>query len=485
MAKEYAELTGGAGRSVYFRSERYRSRALLSELRSDVDIAGLSGQLYDISMNGLSVMVARDATPPAEGALVPVRVSLAGVEAFAGNGRVVRVDSEGRARKVALAIEGDFIDIPRLSALHDRLAFERALERGADAYNVVPAGYAEAVSKVNIFLSHWASLLDAREERMRDDGATAEEVLAVEMLAEARMRVEWQALRLRANEAALACFGDPNALRAAKRLTELTVTPLLRPAPLWWDAYTKPLGYPGDFRMMNYMYDGTRRGGTMFARVMHQLGREERLAWTVTSRKQLMIDQLGAAVLEVPGDGVVRLASIASGPAREIEEFLLAYDGARPLHWTLIDQDERSLSYAYERLIRASHRHRDRIEIQCLYTSFRQLIATPELLDTAGNQDFIYSAGFFDYLDDATAARVADRCVKLLRPGGRALFGNAATGPDVHWVPEFVLDWKLTYRTREDLLRVMPTDGVRDARPLLDSSGAWHFVELWRIDPTP
>jgi hypothetical protein len=65
----------------------------------------------------------------------------------------------------------------------------------------------------------------------------------------------------------------------------------------------------------------------------------------------------------------------------------------------------------------------------------------------------------------------------LLRKGGRLVVGNAAAGPGVRWMPEFVLDWTMIYRTEPELLD-LARDFADRAQIEIDSddSAAWLFL---------
>jgi hypothetical protein len=59
--------------------------------------------------------------------------------------------------------------------------------------------------------------------------------------------------------------------------------------------------------------------------------------------------------------------------------------------------------------------------------------------------------------------------------------GNALDARDVKWVPEYVLDWHMIYRTEQDMRRLcrmieFPTS----SRILHDRSRAWQFLALHR-----
>jgi hypothetical protein len=58
------------------------------------------------------------------------------------------------------------------------------------------------------------------------------------------------------------------------------------------------------------------------------------------------------------------------------------------------------------------------------------------------------------------------------------LVGNAVDAPDVKWVPEFVLDWEMIYRTPAEMRQI--ADAISDIcrlDVLFDGSGSWQFLE--------
>jgi hypothetical protein len=148
---------------------------------------------------------------------------------------------------------------------------------------------------------------------------------------------------------------------------------------------------------------------------------------------------------------------------------------------TLIDQDADALEYADRRLRQITN---DRsIDIRCRFISFRQLFRDPTVIRELVEHDVIYSAGFFDYLRDEVAQPLLASLFSLLRCGGRLLIGNAVDDPDVKWVPEFVLDWQLIYRSPDEMRRLCKyIEGPHRLGISFDASGAWQFLEVERIE---
>jgi hypothetical protein len=93
----------------------------------------------------------------------------------------------------------------------------------------------------------------------------------------------------------------------------------------------------------------------------------------------------------------------------------------------------------------------------------------------------IYSAGLLDYLPTPVASALIVHLTSLLKRDGILLVGNAAVAHGIRWVPDFVLDWHMIYRTRGEML-----DLVKDLRGVnvgieVDDSGAWNFLVVRKL----
>jgi SAM-dependent methyltransferase len=479
-ARSYENLTGGEGRSVYFRAERHRPRELLGRIQPTVEVGSRWVRLCDLSATGLAYWAAGGEPAPEPGSRLPVRVLLDDVVAFSAESEIVRHQPVRDRTKVALRFLDRHVVPVRMRALHDRIDFERSLARGLDVYRAVPPAYRSAIGQARLFVEHWRKLLDERERALREAGGSdlARLLAEAEAAAEDRMRAEWKSIHDAAN-AASEGIAEGEALAASKRYTETLLTAALRDVPLVWHTYTKPLGYPGDYQAMTRMYEGRRRGDSIFARVMDQLGHEERLAATVPIRKRFLVSQIEQCVAATGprSDEPIRIVSIGSGPAREVVDYLRAAPPGPALEFVLIDQDEKALAFAWEQLQEAAQPHGDRVRIACRHLAFAQLFALPELLSEVSRADMIYTAGLFDYLGDGVGRALMNSCFHLLRDGGRLVVGNAAAGPGVRWMPEFVLDWTMIYRTEAEL-RGLAEDFADRARIEIDSddSASWLFL---------
>jgi len=148
----------------------------------------------------------------------------------------------------------------------------------------------------------------------------------------------------------------------------------------------------------------------------------------------------------------LHIANLGCGSAYEVYDYLRIGHLPRPVSFTLIDQDERALSHAYEHAYREVVRHAGRAKVQCLQASFAQLLRAGALFQTLPAQDVIYSLGLYDYLSHRRARALTHDLYAKVVPGGKLIIANVKQGRETcQWPLEFVTDWSLIYRTEEDM----------------------------------
>jgi SAM-dependent methyltransferase len=460
VTKSYEELVGALGRGVFFRPERRRVRDLLSrDAEPRLLVGGEIYKLFDVSMNGLSFEYPHGQTPWETGAEVELNLQLYGDSAYRGRARVVRVKPSPIAAHVAVTLTSGFLDLPDMIRRDEEGRLLRELAGGADElHQRVPAAYREVMARTVHFLQYYRRALNRHEVRLRSSGTGgAERVHALSETAARALQPRWEELEQSASRAALSFLDDAPALRAAKEYTESSLTQLLLGSPMHRRAYLKPLGYSGDYQTMLYIYANRHEGDTVFDQVFHKLLVEHPLAQGVRTRKDFIVGLKQEQHLRARerGDETFRVTSLGCGPAREVAEFI-ASSAPWPgrVIWTLIDQEEETLSVAFRDSQLAMAERRAQGELNCLNLSFGQLLSDVSLLMRAPAQDFVYSVGLFDYLREERAQALVLALYERLKPGGLLAIGNARS-PNLHfWSLEFMLDWTLLYRTQEEMRRL-------------------------------
>ena len=68
--------------------------------------------------------------------------------------------------------------------------------------------------------------------------------------------------------------------------------------------------------------------------------------------------------------------------------------------------------------------------------------------------DLVYSAGLFDYLSDPIANKAATKMFESVESGGKMIIGNFNVDNPNMAEMDYALDWKLIYRSEDDLLNL-------------------------------
>lgn len=453
----YEDLVGGEGRRVFYRAERHKARVLFRRVVPEVQINNIPRRLHDLSMSGLSVRADRTAEWSGEvGAEVPVRLTLGEVVLHEGTGRICRVEPTPSGARIALHLTSGHLDIAALVAKHEELSLRHALDLANDV-GLLDPDYRLICADVLHLLRRYRTTLEGFERQDTDGGARLDD--AIEMCYE-RLLPEWRTLWHRANELVRPLMDDPARLKAAKDYTELLLTPEFLAGPIWRRSYEKPLGYPGDYQVMNYAYAVRRQGDGAYARLMHGIGVD--LVECVATRMVMMQQIIAETATRDDIDAPVRISTIGCGPAQEVANFLNLKTLPRPLHFTLIDQDHGALTYAYEQTYPRAVRPGNMAVIDCLHVSFSQLLKVGKLLLRLQPQDLIYSIGLVDYLAPRSARALVAALFERLAPGGRLVIGNVRDVPENNlWPGEFICDWSLIYRNEAEMLAL--ADGLGGA----------------------
>ena len=487
MAKSYEELMGSIGRAMFFRPERKKVRDLLSRDANPVLRVGKREHaLFDISMNGLSFFAETPHDVMVPGDELEVTLLLHGQPVYTGKARVARTEPGRGATRVALALLGGFIDLPELTRKDEQGRLNRQLGEGPSTqWKSVPRAYLDVLGEAVHFVQYYRHSLDRHEASLRAGGRELAPQLAdLAVRAADAARGRWTGIERAASQVVAACMEEPQAMRAVKDITEVMLTPLLLDSPMISRSYLKPLGYPGDYQVMLYYYENAFVGPSVFAQVFHKFFIEHPLSHGVRTRKDMVVDFMHHELERLQAAGnpepTLRVASLGCGPAREVSDFV---SGRRKwpgkIKWTLIDQEDETLSVAYHAGTRelAANGNSSRGELHCLNLSFSQLLQEPALMQSIEPQDFIYSTGLFDYLREARARALVVGLYERLAPGGLLAIGNAVGPNQWFWSPECVLDWTLLYRTREEMLRLaadLPPG--HEVEVVKEPAGAYYFL---------
>jgi hypothetical protein len=487
--RNYDELEGNEGRSVFFRPHRYGATDL-EPLRATVTVEH-DGQrhqcpLRDVSQNGVAFVWTGE-TPPRTAERVRIAMRFDAHEAFRGEATVGSVRTQDGGTIVGVLFHDFLLDVDEVLQLREIRTWDaegRGSRLAEKAWNLAgQERFKSLVAEMRLYLEDAQREFNALEERLPWHVLNGTPSPARTALI-SRVRNEFVSELVRQGEAVDAALRQvPGGLAnpAAREWSLRHLDQFWMTAPICRWTKNKPFGYPGDYEVMNHIYERRFEGATLFAKAVGLVFLSTRTAHAVRCRKDLIKRQIQALLQQHAGSKEpVRVLSIAAGPAHELFELFSSMDELPvPLEVVLFEQDKNALAHAWRRLRpNAESRFPHRIRLTYLHDSVKRLLRDATLFQGFGRFDLVYSAGLLDYFQRSTGVVLSRRLAAAVKPGGRLLMANMVDHA-TRWLMEWHLDWNLIYRTREELLeighRAVPQAQIRI---LEEETGINPFFEL-------
>jgi len=231
----------------------------------------------------------------------------------------------------------------------------------------------------------------------------------------------------------------------------------------------KPLGYPGDFIIMNYIYDFHNRylGNSSYEKLLNFYTCSIPISASVVKRK----DFFKKKILEVlHSRRFPKVLSVGSGPARELLELVREARIVKPLYFDCLDFEKRALDYVRNELQKVESKEKSYLHIGFINKNILDLIKNRKIENTVKKYDLVYASGLFDYLFIRTAKKVVENLYTLLGKKGVLIVTNAKKENATHRVYyEMLGGWYLHHRAKEELLNW--TKDIQNANVKFDGSG--------------
>ena len=258
--------------------------------------------------------------------------------------------------------------------------------------------------------------------------------------------------------------------------------PIVLCAPFAYRSYEKPLGYAGDYEMVNMMIGDPRQGGSLFAKIFNVWLLHQSSAVAHRNRINMLTRRLSeeAAVAARKGRSL-KVLSLGCGPAWEVRGFLAQSELSNNAVFTLLDFDEETLRHTTDALAQIQRRNNRSTSITLLKRSVHQLLKSAVRPDSFSGEgfDFVYCAGLFDYVSDRTCRQLLSLFYQWLKPHGVALVTNVTNISPNQGSLDLILDWHLNYRNAQHF-RLLAPEAIpaEELRLHSDETGVNLFMEV-------
>lgn len=252
-------------------------------------------------------------------------------------------------------------------------------------------------------------------------------------------------------------------------------------APFIHRTFVKPLGYAGDYEMMNMIVRNGLEGTSLYAKLINAYLLDQIGPQAVRNRVGYLEERILRETGRIARLGrKAKIFCIACGPAWEARNFIEQSALADQAHFDLLDFNEETLNYAGARMqetIRASGR---KTTVSLARNSVQNLLRGRGKTGEP-SYDLIYCSGLYDYLNDRIIQALNDYLYDRLTPGGLMVVGNfAPCTPVINFIEHF-LEWFLIYRNSQQLLALSPSQAAPgDCQVLSEPTGANIFLEARR-----
>ncbi len=255
------------------------------------------------------------------------------------------------------------------------------------------------------------------------------------------------------NRALHQCIGEDSrtggaALEALRQRAQHEILPYVLLTSTFERIYSKPRGYAGDYLTIKKVYDNRPEGVGRLGALLDSCFLDISASKAVRSRKGLFTRDILEKV-EENAASPTQVMCMSCGPATEIFDAYEKLDKVSRLKCTLIDIDYQALALVADNIQEKGLKNQCRLENgNLLFLALgRQKLNIPP-------QDLVYSIGLIDYFNDKFVIKLLNYVHGLLKPGGKVILGNFHPKNPDRTMMDHILDWKLIYRTEEDMNRL-------------------------------
>jgi extracellular factor (EF) 3-hydroxypalmitic acid methyl ester biosynthesis protein len=279
---------------------------------------------------------------------------------------------------------------------------------------------------------------------------------------------------------------EPQQQPAHRRYMQRHLHPLVMSSPFAYRTYQKPLGYAGDYEMVNMMTRSPHEGSTLYAKMLNVWFLKQMPAEAHRNRLKLLRSILLDEALRVSRVHArpARIFNLGCGPAIEVQD-LLGEDLPFPSpQFTLVDFNDETLQHAREIFRQLGARLGKPVAVEFQKRSVHAILKEyGRVVELAADRrfDLIYCAGLFDYMPNSVCQRLLEILYSWLTPGGLLVATNVDPSNPIKNGMEHLLDWHLIYRSSQNSRSLKPAAVAEENLSIVsDTTGVNIFIRIRR-----
>ena len=401
---------------------------------------------------------------------------------YSGKAVVVSMVNTGLTALVSATFVDDWQELNDATITPQRLLEETKnfIREWEDKFQI-RLRYQTLVNELRGFLSdtaRWVSQIDMTESLPKEKIATGARLQA-DYFAELSQPIVQKVAKYLDDLEEEAMLVEKEQVAVHQAFAQAALHPFLLRAPFVFRAYSKPLGYAGDYEMVNQIISDPRQGQNTYFELVNAAFLQTPVAEAHRNRIQILVQFLEkhAKMAEQAGRPF-RVLNVACGPAFEVQQFLQKSPLSKWLSFRLLDFSEEALNWTKQKItqeLSAKHHH----QVEYVQDSVHNLLKwqASQTQPTVKEFDVIYCAGLFDYLSDKVCKRLLEYFAARIVAGGSILVTNVHTDNPNKAFMEHILEWYLIYRDEISMQKLIPGN-VKTYEIYRDVTGVNVFLEM-------
>lgn len=263
-----------------------------------------------------------------------------------------------------------------------------------------------------------------------------------------------------------------------KQLAQRDLLPLMMASPFFNRVYSKPLGYAGDYEMVNMMFRKERGGKTTYAQIVNDWLLNGGPPQAHRNRIFMLEKMLNKAAEDATfSNKKLRVLNVGCGPVQELQLFITKNRFAHRFSFDLLDFNAETIAYAKQQIESITAGRGEAPSVNYIVKTVQELLRQAiEMPDNSQGYDIIYCAGLFDYLSDRVCAKLTRLFYQWCEPGGRVIVTNVHSSNPVKGLMEHVMEWHLVMRDESDMVRLAAD--LEPRKIYTDETGINVFLEI-------
>ena len=258
--------------------------------------------------------------------------------------------------------------------------------------------------------------------------------------------------------------------------------PLILRSPFVHRTFMKPLGYAGDYEMVNMMLRNPYEGGSTYYKIVNSLFLNAQPVLAHQNRIKILENYLREFSRKSAIEKrKITICNLGCGPAIEVQRTIRENIFHRNIELTLMDFNRETLDYTEAELKKIAMEYgKDISNIKIIQKSVDSILRerTTTGAGMHSKYDFVYCAGLFDYLNDKICARMLKIFFNWVKPGGTVLATNVHKNHDARGIMEYLMDWHLEYRDEDGFGRLFQEEGNTRKKVYTDDSKVNIFLDI-------